>query len=196
MASEEKSKNTQRALEAVVRPQILISFCAMLIYFYIGYYYVPISVHFEDPSMLDRMVFTLRWVPLTTLPIIIMIIVVGNIRGRNLTTAGDPSSPGQFNPPVIAVHTRVLANTLEQTLIHIPALFAFASYVQPENLKLVPLVVILFFVGRMIYWIGYVQYPFYRALGFAMALFPSMIMTGYSIFSLFHSGVTYGMSLE
>ncbi|XP_072050768.1 transmembrane protein 79-like [Amphiura filiformis] len=167
----------------------------MSIYFYIGYYYVPITVP-DNPTMIDRMIFTLQWIPIELLPMIIVIIVIGQIRKNNLHIAGDPRKSEQFNAPIIAVHVRVLANTVEQTLIHVPGLFVFASRVQPENLKLVPLLAILFFVARMIYWIGYSRNALYRGLGYAATFFPSVAMHGYALFCIVYSGATHGIQSD
>ncbi|XP_072021306.1 transmembrane protein 79-like [Amphiura filiformis] len=190
-SSEQKPVDKQvRAWESMINTQVVTSLALLLVYFYVGYYYVPITIP-DDPNMIDRMIYTFRWIPLEILPTIIAILVVGTARGNNLRIAGDPRKPEQFTPPLIAVHVRFLANTVEQTLIHVPGLFAVASYVQPENLKLIPLIVILFVIGRIVYWIGYTRHAFQRALGFMLTIYPSIGMHGYALFCLFYYGATY-----
>ncbi|XP_072015286.1 transmembrane protein 79-like [Amphiura filiformis] len=194
MASEQKTTDTQvRAWQTLVETQIIISVPLLLAYFYVGYYYVPITVP-VNPSMVDRMMFTLRWLPVEIIPTIIAILAVSTTRRYNLRIAGDPRKPEQLNPPVLGVHVRFLANTVEQTLIHVPGLFAVASHVQPENLKLIPLIVIFFVIGRIVYWIGYSRHALQRALGFTLNMFPSIAMHGYAVFCLVYSGAIYGIS--
>ncbi|MFT7138396.1 MAG: putative membrane protein YecN with MAPEG domain [Candidatus Azotimanducaceae bacterium] len=68
---------------------------------------------------------------------------------------------------------RVHYNTLEQLVIFLPALWAFAFYV--NDLAAAGLGVI-FLVGRMIYSIAYTKDPASRGLGMMLSFIPSLIM--------------------
>ena len=193
MASKKSSTETQQQSGLnLIHTQVVSGLISMAIYFYIGFYYIPIAVP-ENPSMTDRIIFTLRWGIIEILPLFAGIHAVGSSRGNNLAVASNPSDPKQAIPPGGAVHVRFVAHTVEQLWIHLPGLFVLASYVQPENLKLIPLIAFLFFIGRIIYWIGYIRSPLQRAFGFSFTIFPAFGMLGYATFCLLKSGATFGI---
>ena len=193
MASKKSSIDSeQQSGQNLVKTLTVSAVISMAIYFYIGFYYMPIAVP-ENPNWTDRIIFTLRWGIIEILPLVAGILVVGNSRGNNLAVASNPSDPKQVIPPGGAVHVRFVANTVEQILIHLPGLFALASYVQPENLKLIPMIALLFFIGRIIYWIGYMHKPLYRVYGFSFSTFPALCILGYATFCLLKSGATFGI---
>ena len=192
MASKSSVETQQQSGLTLIYTQIVGALISMAMYFYIGFYYIPIAVP-ENPNMTDRIIFTLRWSILEILPLFAGIHAVGSSRSNNLAIASNPSDPKQVIPPGGAVHVRFVAHTVEQLLIHLPGLFALASYVQPENLKLIPMIALLFFIGRIIYWIGYMHKPLYRVYGFSFSLFPALCMLGYATFCLLKSGATFGI---
>lgn len=66
---------------------------------------------------------------------------------------------------------RVQQNTMEQLIVFIPGMLAFATYVDS---KWVALPGIAFIVGRQLYWQAYVKAPESRALGFGLTFFANI----------------------
>ncbi|MFT3817388.1 MAG: MAPEG family protein [Rubrivivax sp.] len=57
----------------------------------------------------------------------------------------------------LQVHCRVMQNTLEQLVWFALCVLALASYLTPPQMRLVPIVCVLFAVARGVYWWGYLR---------------------------------------
>ena len=68
---------------------------------------------------------------------------------------------------------RVQQNTMEQLVVFIPAIIAFAFYVSPTWV-LVPGTV--FIIGRQLYAMAYIKAPESRTLGFALTFFSNLFL--------------------
>ena len=191
-----EAKDSEReSLSRVIRLQLTASIIAIVTYFYIGYFHLVISVP-DNPNMINRFIFTMRWGILEIFPVAQGMITVRLYRSVHPLITGDPRKSEQACPPRVAVHVRFLTNTVEQVLMHLPGLFVFASYTEPENLKLVPLFSIFFVIARMLYWIGYWMHYQYRGLGMNLTVWPTLFLLGYSLFCLVQCGATIGININ
>lgn len=114
-----------------------------------------------DPG--ERIALALK---LAVLPAGFMAVVVLWVSaGRFLTGAFDPltDTPGRGR----AVDMRVLANTVEQTLIFLPLFLAFAMVVGPDESAWLTAAPVVFTLARVVFWIGYRIGPVARAPGMA-----------------------------
>ena len=68
---------------------------------------------------------------------------------------------------------RVQQNTLEQLLIVLPAMWLFATYISEPVAAGLGLV---FFVGRVLYYRGYVAAPGKRSLGFGVGFLATIVL--------------------
>ena len=68
---------------------------------------------------------------------------------------------------------RVQMNTLELLAIFLPALWAFALFVSPMWASVLGLV---FIVGRLLYFTGYVKAADKRSVGFGLSMFPTLFL--------------------
>lgn len=68
---------------------------------------------------------------------------------------------------------RVQMNTLELLAIFLPALWAFALLVSPMWAAILGLV---FIVGRLLYFTGYVKAAGKRSVGFGLSMFPTLLL--------------------
>jgi hypothetical protein len=82
------------------------------------------------------------------------------------------------------VHQRVLQNTIEQSLIFVPAMLALAVRIDPAHARLLPLLTALWCAGRLLFWIGYRIKPILRGPGFEWTLFSSLTALGWFAFTL------------
>ncbi|MBB2197500.1 MAG: MAPEG family protein [Gluconacetobacter sp.] len=86
-----------------------------------------------------------------------------DIDGSGLTT---PSA-------AVSVDRAVLQNTLEQLVLAQGAYFAMVA-ASHRTVVLIPALVLLFSVGRLLFWRGYERGAAHRACGFAMTFYPTI----------------------
>lgn len=94
--------------------------------------------------------------------------IVGWARGKYKVAA--PATGGH---PIFERYFRVHQNTLEQLVGFLPAMWLFATYVNPTWAAWLGVV---FIVGRVVYLVGYVADPAKREIGFAFTVLPALIL--------------------
>lgn len=77
------------------------------------------------------------------------------------------------------INQRVLQNTVEQSMIFVPALLALAARVEPSQVRILPILTALWCAGRLLFWIGYRVRPALRGPGFEWTLYSSMLALGW-----------------
>lgn len=110
-----------------------------------------------------RIGYALRWDAVAALPLLAMIIAIGNAR-----FSGEAIDPllGKESP-TMTIDGRVAGNTLEQFVLFLVATLALAAAVEGEAVKIVGAAAITFVAVRLAFWAGYRIRPVYRAFGFA-----------------------------
>lgn len=79
----------------------------------------------------------------------------------------------------------ILRNSLEQIVISIVSQIIVLTYLEGEQVsRLIPMINVLFFVGRITFWIGY---PLYRTFGFVLTFLPSFLMVFFSLYRFLYS---------
>ncbi|XP_038071670.1 transmembrane protein 79-like [Patiria miniata] len=185
---------TKADLQFEVKKRISIAVTLGLSLTYIAWVYAPFAVP-SDPNLTDRLVFTLRWLALSIVPIFIGIRLVGSIRYENMDTAGvDTTAP--YSEGLVRLSQRALQNTLEQTAMHVPLMLILGTYLDSNHLKLVPILICLFVLARIMYYIGYLFTGDHlgRAFGFALTFFPNVITLVFCLYCLATGGANYGLS--
>jgi hypothetical protein len=80
----------------------------------------------------------------------------------------------------LEIHRTYIQNTLEQFVLLLIAHLAFAAVEPAEHLRLLPVLVALFLLGRAAFWIGYFASPPARAFGFAATFYPTVAVLLYA----------------
>ena len=93
---------------------------------------------------------------------------VGGARGRFGVPAPAITGNEQFER-----YFRVQQNTLELIVVLVPALWIFATYLNPQVAAALGVV---YLVGRVIYFIGYIKDPAKRAAGFGLSFLPIAVL--------------------
>lgn len=100
-------------------------------------------------------------------------------------------APAMSGHPVFERHLRVQQNTMEQLLLFVPASFLFAWQGEAAGWTVAPQIAaalgVIWLIGRGLYARAYVKEPLSRAVGFAMTIFPSMLMMGGTLLAVFMS---------
>lgn len=140
----------------------------MLLSVWLLYAVLPTPLGVEDP--LDGVVYALRWLPLAALPLLAMIVTVGNARAMG--PAIDPTLGNEDQ--ALRVNIRVAQNTLEQFALFAAGALGLAASIDPAQVKVVGAAAIVFVAARIAFWVGYRIHPLYRAAGFAATAYLNM----------------------
>ena len=127
-----------------------------------------------EPSATDRLAYAgslLIW------PAALLLAMVVAVSASRAVT-------GAFNPLrdeelwLYRVHQRILANSVEQSAVLLPALVAVALTVPGPWLVLLPAAVTVFIIGRVLFWVGFVIHGYARAPGMTITLVAVVALVG------------------
>jgi uncharacterized membrane protein YecN with MAPEG domain len=119
-----------------------------------------------DMAVADRLAYALRADLLVFLWLAGCIRTVASIRFRS-----DEDRPGSaYGSPSarLAVPTAVLQNSLEQTVLAIGAHLVLATVLTGAEMVLLPVLVVLYLLGRVLFAVGYAKGAGARAFGMAL----------------------------
>ncbi|MGH8206002.1 MAG: MAPEG family protein [Steroidobacteraceae bacterium] len=95
-------------------------------------------------------------------------ILVGNARHRYNVVAPAVSGNETFER-----YFRVQMNTLELMVMFLPALWLAGLYVRPLWTTVLG---VIYLIGRLLYWRGYVTAPAKRGAGFGLSMLPILVL--------------------
>lgn len=142
---------------------------------------------FEAPtaaSAAERLVYALRcdfWAGFALLAAVARIAAQRFFSGEI-----DGSQPARS--AALQVNRAVLQNTTEQLLLLLVAHAGLALALDGPALRVVPVLVSLFLIGRIAFWAGYQRSPPTRAFGFAATFYPTVAAFLFAAVSLAASG--------
>lgn len=102
---------------------------------------------------IDRLVLALRWLVMAFLPYAAVCLVI--LHKRFFEGAHNPLLGRKSER--LAIHCRVMQNTLEQLLWFAICLLALATYLPPGQVRLIPILCGVFAGARLLYWWGYLR---------------------------------------
>ena len=184
MASDsEKDQKKHRQDQRKVHINVVISVILLACYLMFAVYFPFPKLHL--PTLLDRVVFTLRCLVVSLLAIAGGIVVIAS--KRYATSAINPLDPsGKKFTEQLQMYQQ---NTLEQFLVHSFSLIALSTYISEEKMHWIPLLVALFVIGRALFFVGYAIDPLKRIVGFNMTWWPTMAASGYCLYCMCVYGV-------
>jgi uncharacterized membrane protein YecN with MAPEG domain len=156
VTAESKARSENEAAAANARRRLLAS---SVWYTVPGTYAVVALAYsvFPPPSGLsnpsERLVFTVRWLLLAFLPYAAVCLLI--LHKRFVEGAHNPLAHSEGEH--LRIHGRVMQNTLEQLVWFVLCTLVIATYLRPEQMRLVPIVCIFFALARLIYWRGYLR---------------------------------------
>ena len=92
---------------------------------------------------------------------------------------------GAMNPlsgteGIVVKSNNILRNSIEQFFVSIIVQVSAITYFSgDEVVRCIPCMNVLYFVGRLSFWLGY---PKYRTFGFCLSLFPNSIVCAYAFY--------------
>lgn len=155
-----------------------------------GYVFLPFDAPVMDGAPL-RLVYTLRCSVFATLPIALGYLVLGVSRLRSGEVqalcesekcgSGELQGTGSGD---VTVHRAFVTDSAHLFLLYFLQLIVMATYLSQEQLKLVPLLTILFCLGRLVYWVAAAFQSSVRAFGFGLSFLPSLAMMAANLYFL------------
>ena len=143
----------------------------------ISYFFISWSLPLMDTQE-QRLIFTLRCQIFPVLMLLAGIIAVSiNRFSRNAINplAGAESAS-------MSVHLRYLSNTLEQFVLFFTASLVLSTFLNTYSIKLIPILATLFVLGRIAFWLGYLQNPLNRGFGMVVTFYPTVAILFYDAY--------------
>ncbi|XP_035991557.1 transmembrane protein 79 [Fundulus heteroclitus] len=162
-----------------------------------GYVFLPFDAPLLDGAPL-RLVYTLRCSVFAAVPIVLGWLVLGVSRLRSGATqpvTGEDVEEAELQE--VTVHRRFISDSASLFLIYFLQLVVLAMYLSQEQLKLVPLLTIVFAFGRLAYWVAAAFGSTIRGFGFGLSFLPSvamMVANFYFIFTVEAAGSVFSIS--
>ena len=103
-----------------------------------------------------------------------LLVLASCLRLFDSERAEDPFAGGESR--AWQINQRVLQNTLEQAFIFLPPLFALALRIDERQLRVLPIAVSLWCMGRLFFWVGYRKALIWRAPGFDWTLNTALLV--------------------
>jgi hypothetical protein len=132
------------------------------------------SAFLPDHNAASAIAHALQW------DILLVLWLAANIamlaRHRFFTPADIDGGGLSDGTPTAKVLQSVLQNTLEQMVLALSAHLIWAATMPLQWQAAVPAAAMLFFLGRVLFWQGYVRGAPARALGFALTFYPTVAM--------------------
>lgn len=129
------------------------------------------SLPLPSDTVEDRLALVVQWLLLPGLTLFAGIFAMASGRFFNGATDGSrtPASHG------LEINLRYNLNTLEQVVLAAIAWAGLALALPHAQLNLIPLLAILFVVGRAAFWMGYLFHPVARAFGLLLTFAPTCV---------------------
>ncbi|MGB8709707.1 MAG: MAPEG family protein [Methyloceanibacter sp.] len=124
----------------------------------------------EDWGIADRIALVLKDAVFALLPGVIGICIVAAQRLNPSMFVGQTPKANS----AVDINNRFILNTFEQFTAYFVANAGLAMYCPPEEARSLPLLTMLFVMGRILFWIGYHRNPYLRAFGFGITFYPTV----------------------
>ncbi|XP_067664396.1 transmembrane protein 79-like [Haliotis asinina] len=164
-----KESNPEERLSVI--KQGCVSVGVMVVCYVTGYYVMPFPV----PALstpIARLLYTLQW---QVVPAYLLFAGIATVAlTRFFTPAINPLNCG--NDHIVTVHVRYVQNTLEQFVLSAVGQLMISMYLDDRQMKVIPVFVFLFVVGRITFWIGYTRSYIQRLFGMILTVVPTMLL--------------------
>jgi len=125
----------------------------------------------DDWGIADRIALVLKDAVFALLPGVIGICIVSAQRLNPSMFVGQTPKANS----AVDINNRFILNTFEQFTAYFVANAGLAMYCPPEEARSLPLLTMLFVMGRILFWIGYHRNPYLRAFGFGITFYPTVL---------------------
>ena len=170
-------KRTDAEKWSLAKKMIITAIGIAAVSFFVAYNIVSVDTSGIKTNA-DKLDFALQWLFLSGLTMLTG--VVGVLRVRGNSSAMDPIEGNSEH--LVEIPNRILRNTTEQFIIHTIGLLTLTTYLTPEGMKAIPILVVIFVLGRIFFWLGYHIKPMYRSFGFMMTFMPNLSVIAFCFY--------------
>ncbi|HEY9632236.1 MAG TPA: MAPEG family protein [Coleofasciculaceae cyanobacterium] len=175
--SENSSLKVLSQQQKIVFKGVIAALVFSISFVLIAYFLVALPLPILD-TVEQRLIFTLRCQIFPVLMLFTGIAAVAN--DRFLSPAINPLAGAESEG--IRVHLRYLGNTLEQFVLFFIANLILSTFLDANTIKLIPILAMVFVLGRLAFWFGYLKNPLYRAFGMGVTLYPTAAVLLYDAY--------------
>ena len=155
---------------------------------YLGYHegkFIPVPASLDVATKLG---YTVKWLLLPSFSVMIALFNVS--RSREKTNAWHLSG----REHLVELSKNICANTVEQFCVFSGSLLALGVSVQtPEQMRFIPLTAFLFFIGRILFMVGYTIKPDYRGFGMSINFAVGFFTFGTNAYLMYKYGLLGGL---
>lgn len=169
-------KGSLFGMQMLIALQILISVPLQIGFFLYGMHHFTLNAPASE-AMGDRLAYTIQW---DFYGALVLLAMIGFIAGARPTRKD--VIDGNDQAEALAVQVRIQRNTLEQLVLMMFAHLTLATLLPMEQMKAIPVLVMLFAIARFVYWIGYSINPLYRTVGFVGTFYPNIAALAYAVY--------------
>eukprot|EP00009_Paramoeba_aestuarina_P008641 CAMPEP_0201519764 /NCGR_PEP_ID=MMETSP0161_2-20130828/10236_1 /ASSEMBLY_ACC=CAM_ASM_000251 /TAXON_ID=180227 /ORGANISM="Neoparamoeba aestuarina, Strain SoJaBio B1-5/56/2" /LENGTH=276 /DNA_ID=CAMNT_0047917907 /DNA_START=168 /DNA_END=1001 /DNA_ORIENTATION=- len=149
----------------------------------------PPECCFHD-ELVNKLALGCRWLALSAFTLFFAVVNVGSQRYPSVNTPSQVTDGGKEakweGEEYLRISLSFLSNTSEQLLIHVLCVLSLSASVGDRWTCFIPILVVLYVVGRVLFYIGYTRLPVMRAFGFSFSVFPSCVTLIFVIVKLFY----------
>jgi hypothetical protein len=130
--------------------------------------------HVAGPASDDtqgRLAYVFTWLLLPGLALLIGVVGAGR-RGFYRDAIDGTRTPLS---PALETNLRYNTNTVEQVILAAIAWTGLALYLPNDRLAVIPVLAVVFFAGRITFFVGYLILPIARAYGMVLTILPTII---------------------
>jgi uncharacterized MAPEG superfamily protein len=171
---------------AYVDRAIKISGLINIVVFAVGYFVVPTPVPRLETEA-QRLIYTLRLQAPTLVLLMAMIMRVAHT--RRATSAINPLDAEAQHQ--VEVGNNVIRNTVEQFLVNAGLQLVLCTYLTPDTMHVIPILAGLFWVGRVLFWIGYHRGHVERVPGVAICIWSNLALCVACVFCFLVKGPSF-----
>ena len=167
---------------------ILLTF----VIFYLGYYHFSCLLPLPKD---DNSAIKFQYIMLcSSLPFVVFLMSTNAVSRKRRKLA-------LFNPlgkreHLLQLEHNFVQNTMEQLMVFFVSTAVVATYLEGEELKLIPLNALVFTVGRILFRVGYGIHPKYRGVGVWCYFSEQFFMLSLCSYLLYTRGLMFGLVKE
>ncbi|XP_047230499.1 transmembrane protein 79-like [Girardinichthys multiradiatus] len=147
---------------------------------YALYFYVPLRPP-DCPDVSSRIVFTFCCCTVATLPMVLAMLM-----GAACQLCSGSLSLQESSPRRHILQQLFVTSSLEQLLLYVLNLVVMATLLPQEQLKLVPILVVMFIIGRLVFWLSLNTCSSWRGFGSGLTIFPLLAMITLNLFLMYN----------